>query len=101
MVAMLGPSSKADLPRRARAAASSQDLDTGAGNLHAAFTPPDRPSNVDPFGAAEDERTAENRRRARPLRDRLRQRRLLDLLRTRPGRRPRAGPDAPCLPLRR
>ena len=36
-----------------------------------------------------------------PVRDRLRQRRLLDLLRARPGRRPRARPDAAGLHLRR
>ena len=80
---------------------SSQDLDAGRADLHAVFTGRIDHRGSIPDGPAEDQRTAENRRGAGAVCDRLRQRRLVDLLRARAGRRARAGADAGRLPLRR
>src|SRR4051794_36516934 len=66
---------------------------SGAGPLRLRGAPRLTPRH----GRAPAPRTPARPRRERPVRDRLRQRRLVDLLRARPRRQLRARPDAPCL----
>src|SRR5262249_49124459 len=77
---------------------SERNLYAGAADLFASLTRRDR-RLMD--GPAQAEGPAPHGGRARPVRHRLRQRRLLDLLRARARRRPRARAHAARLHLRR